>query len=435
MKNVKWSTIKSKLKSPRIEVIRFLILLAFFLNFGFLYSQECLFNDEEQMPLPERMEGIYESKNGWALTTNGTIRVLVVFAEINYDTGTDPNPNSTEGWDVGSLPDWANELFDPIDPSGNPLGIITKYYHEASFGSYKVLGDYLLAPNNGGIFRVQNSLISSQGWRAALIQQVNTTMNGNFVTGHNLNNASNFDNWTKTELGKPKITPSIDSPFKYDNVIFIFRNRAGLNGTGSTSNAGFTAPLVGYSADTYILIGTYSDIPTKVIRHEYAHLLFGGNNFHCSGGGWGNSNYFIPQTGGWSALGLYGSSLLSYNAWDRQRCDWKNPNNTFNPSARNSNNTSEVNGDLNVENPQDAGIYTLRDFITTGDAIRIKLPFLDENTEFPVYIWLENHNGTAMNGSPFDQWQYQEDCIHPFSYGLMMYTQVDKDIRSFYEFQ
>lgn len=433
MKKLPWIPVEKKMIFARNKVVRFFILLMFILQFGLLHSQECLFNDDEQMPPPERMEGIYESKNGWALSPHGTIRVLVVFAEINYDTGTDPNPTNTSGWNVGSLPVWANDLFDPNISQGTPTGFVTRYYHEASLGNYNVLGDYVLAPNNGGIFKINNSQVNSIGLQKALIQQVNSVMNGNLVTGHNLNNISYFDNWTKTEIGKAKITPSIDAPSKYDNVIFIFRNRPNLNGTGSASGSGFSTFLLGCSADTYISVGTYSDMPIKVIRHEYAHLLFGGNNFHCSGGGWNEYNggdYFIPQTGGWSALSLAGASLLSFNAWDRQRLDWKNTNNLYNPSARNSSNTAEVNGDLDGENPLHAGIYILRDFITTGDAIRIKLPFTDPVDEFPTYLWLENHNGTGMNGSPFDQWQYQDQCIFPFNYGLMAYIQVDREIRS-----
>lgn len=188
---------------------------------------------------------------------------------------------------------------------------------------------------------------------------------------------------------------------------------------------------MGYKADSYTNIGSFNKIPTSVTRHEFSHQLYGGNNFHCAGGGWGPENYWIPITGGWSALGLSGSSLLCFNAWDRQRLDWKPAGNTYTLSARNENNTTEVNGDLDATNLGDAGIYTLRDFITTGDVIRIKLPFIDPVNEFPEYLWLENHTGTQNNNSPFDQWHYQNaDCIDDFTPGLMVYLQIDKDTRS-----
>jgi hypothetical protein len=233
-----------------------------------------------------------------------------------------------------------------------------------------------------------------------------------------------------TQVGKKKVTPSIDSPHKYDHIMFIWRNRPGYNGTGNTYPSPLSTLLLGYKSDSYTNIGSYNKIPTTIARHEFSHQLFGGNNFHCAGGGWGAANYWIPLTGGWSALGLSGSSLLCFNAWDRQRLDWKPVGNTYTLSARDEDNSKEVNGDLDAANPSDAGIYTLRDFIISGDVIRIKLPFIDPNNEFPEYLWLENHTGTQNNSSPFDQWHYQpSECVDDFIPGLMAYLQIDKDTR------
>ena len=89
-----------------------------------------------------------------------------------------------------------------------------------------------------------------------------------------------------------------------------------------------------------------------------------------------------------------------------------------------------MNGDLDATVLSDTGYYYLRDFATTGDAIRIKLPYIDPSKEFPEYIWIENHNGKNMNGVEFDQWQYQDAaCVTPLVYGLYMYLQIDKDVR------
>lgn len=213
--------------------------------------------------------------------------------------------------------------------------------------------------------------------------------------------------------------------------MFIWRNLEGQSGCGYTFGGGFGSTILGYEGDTYSNIITHNKIPVNVARHEYAHLLYGGNNFHCGGGGCNTYNYWIPLESGWSNLGLYNCSLLSWNAWDRQRMDWKAQGNQYNPSARNADNSAEVNGDLKAENTEDAGLYYLRDFVTTGDAIRIKLPFTDTVNEFPEFIWIENHNCVDINGSTFDQWQYQESasCIEPAVSGLFMYLQVDKEIR------
>lgn len=193
----------------QISLIIFLQIIVLFAN------GQCLYQDSIQPVNSENGQGIYESKNGCYLPAHGTLRILVIFAEVEYDVGTDPNPNSTEGWSVHSLPNWANDLFDPEVSSVQAQGLVTRYYKEASFEQYNVLGDYLLAPTNGGIFKILKSQINNNNgnYRTSLCAEINQIMNGNFITGHGLNNITYFDNWTKTDIGKPKITPSIDNPY------------------------------------------------------------------------------------------------------------------------------------------------------------------------------------------------------------------------------
>ncbi len=241
-----------------------------------------------------------------------------------------------------------------------------------------------------------------------------------------------FDLWTcpENEFGLPKTTPGNENPRKYDHVIFIWRNSS-FNGIGNYS---YSSPgkMAGYEANSCSWFGTFENIPTQIMIHEYAHLIYGGTDFHAGGGGWFlGGDYWLPTVGGWSNLGLSGASLLSWNAWDRQRLDWKAPGNVYAVSARNETNTSEMNGDLDATNPEQAGIYTLRDFVTSGDAIRIKLPFLNPQTEYPEFLWIENHNTVSMNQCQWDQflWQEGNECIEPAVYGLYAYLQIDRETR------
>ena len=131
-------------------------------------------------------------------------------------------------------------------------------------------------------------------------------------------------------------------------------------------------------------------------------------------------------------LGLYGCSLWTWSAWDRYRLGWKGTNNQYEISARDQNGITEVNGDLDATNPDHAGIYTLRDFVTTGDALRIKLPFVNEDTEYPEWIWVENHQGYENNGCEFDRWQYDNGdhtCIEGMTAGMMSYIQINNERR------
>ena len=412
--------------------ISFFASLLFIIPLADLPAQE--FHTEILKPVQPGSNILFESRNGFKLPSTGVIRLLIVFAEYDYLNGGDPTPaEGTSGWPAHSLPTWADDLTDVHASTGNAKGVITRYYQMASSGNYTVLGDYLLAPDNGGIFKVQTeSAQTVEPDNQELMAQVDQKTGGNFITAHGLNNISYFDLWTcpDNEYGLPKVTPGNENPGKYDHVVFIWRNSS-FNGIGNYS---YFSPgsMLGNEANTYSWFGTHDKVPTQIMVHEYAHLIYGGLDFHCGGGGWfTGGDYWIPAIGGWSNLGLSGSSLLSWNAWDRLRLDWKAPGNIYSISARNESNTEELNGDLDAANPSQSGIYTLRDFVATGDALRIKLPFIDPEGEYPEYLWLENHNTFSMNQCQWDRFLYEDgnSCIQPAVYGLYAYMQIDRETR------
>ena len=407
-------------------LIKVLTLLILTINVNAQY-QWCGFEDIPYDTVETR--GTRKSSNGWHLPAHGELRVLVAFLEMVYTpSDLDPSPNGTNEWPVGQLPVWADSLFDHVTPSGVAYGIITRYFQDASSGNKVLLGDYLVSPDNGGVFQVPTT--NGNANPSNLTSAINVKLENNIVTANGYNSITDFDKWTTTGRGLPKDQVGNN---KWDNVVFIVRNsRNPGNGNGSAS-PDLNSNLIGYQGDAFSIQCTHGNIPTNIVRHEYAHFLLGGNNFHAGGGGWGTPNdYWIPTIGGWSMLGLHGCSFTSWNAWDRQRMGWYAPGNQFNPSARNSNNTFEVNGDLDASNPNHAGIYTLRDFVKTGDAIRIKLPFINPTNEFQQWIWIENRQGINTNNNPFDQWQYQSShshCVIGSVPGLGIYIQIDQDIR------
>lgn len=123
---------------------------------------------------------------------------------------------------------------------------------------------------------------------------------------------TDFDLWTPTGQGLPK---TADGNNKWDFVVFLVRNSLYPGDGCGWAALGFNNELLGFEGDSYSFQSTRSKIPTNIVRHEYAHFLLGGNNFHAGGGGWGSPyDYWIPLTGGWSMLGLYGCSFLSWNA-------------------------------------------------------------------------------------------------------------------------
>ena len=104
------------------------------------------------MLLAAIVQGQLSVSNGVGIPTTDTLRVLIVFAELDFDAGPCPrNLTSTfDGtWEKDrngrtKLPDYANEFFDVDLAHGKPpKGMLTGYFHEASFGQHVLLGDYL----------------------------------------------------------------------------------------------------------------------------------------------------------------------------------------------------------------------------------------------------------------------------------------------------
>lgn len=394
------------------------------------YSLDCdVYNNE-----PETSYGdeIYDSRNGCIYSPHGVIRFLVVFVELEYDNpNDDPFLDGTEYWGVGELPVWANSLFAAYDTTDFINKQVTKYYRLASSNDHIVLGDYLLAPDNGGVFKIHTADGNIKYHPEYITPIINQKLGNNIITASGtLSSISDFDKWTPGSGGIEKDNVGNG---RWDYVVYIIRNSIEpKNSNGCTTN-GNNSLLLGHKVDFYSMqCAGNSSNPIHVIRHEYAHMLLGGNEFHTCGGGWAGGiysyNYWIPQTGGWALLGLYGSSLMCWNAWDRYRLGWNGNGNIYDISARASDGVTEVNGDIGISDGN--GVYVLRDFVTTGDALRIKLPYIDETREYPEWIWLENHQGADNNNVEFDKWQYQDaDCVEDFEPGIMAYIQINSDIR------
>lgn len=409
-------------------------------------AQVCWIETDSAIAEPRAVRStLYESRNGSTMTTSGMVRALVILIELEYhpdSTHRNPLPNGSAYWQPGTLPTWvdgpnaAQNLFDANPPVGDAEGLATRYFQLASSGNFTLLGDYLMAPGNGGVFK----LFTTTGhFTTGNLSQLRDTINNQLSTiSNNLlfenDQINDFDRWimgtSTTGVGRPKEQVYTESPRKYDHVAVICLNCAQpWNRTGWAG--GNIGSILGYTSNTYSVVGAHSRAPIEVFRHEFSHLLVGDNRFHCAGGGNtdGYPQYWISQSGGWAMMSLNNCSMLSWCGWDRQRMGWHNPLNSFLVSARDTT-LAEVSGDLDAMVPADTGIYVLRDFTLTGDAIRIKLPYTDSVSEYPEFIWVENHQGYNMNNVPFDRWQYEElDCVVDVAPGLYMYMQIDRDLR------
>jgi len=101
---------------------------------------------------------------------------------------------------------------------------------------------------------------------------------------------------------------------------------------------------------------------------------------------------------------------------------WQSSSNNSYPIAANG-----VNSDI-VTQFSGEQTFTLRDFVTYGDAIRIKLPYKDSGNASNQYIWLENHQVGKNNKQDGFRYSETNTCRDVNKAGIYAYHQVGKDI-------
>lgn len=365
------------------------------------------------------------SRNGKTLPCHGTLRILIIFAEMDYDLNPDKDPckiTGFENWRAHQLPKWKDELLSH-DTADLKKGKLTNFFAESSFNDYKVLGDYY--PK---VITIKESEVKNAADGAYHVSKIIEKINadGTFTTMHGYS-IEEFDLVTLSDPGMPKIFPSADKPNKIDHVMFILRNMVNLPDGNGRAVPGNCGNIAGCAASTFSTFGAHNGMPFGIAKHEYVHLFLGDNNFHSGGGGekFGNGTYQMGIQHMWSVISSAFASLMTCNAWDRHRLGWKPPGKEYYLSCLNED-KSEVSTDFKaIENIE--GTYVLRDFVSTGDAIRVQLPYIPGN-QHAQYLWIENHQTSQKNGSLFDKFQFEEDeCREGARPGLYMYLQIDKD--------
>lgn len=370
-------------------------------------------------------ESVFHSWDGYVFPTRGTYRALIIYVNIIYnDTISDP-VGGNEIWpqaaleginvDTASWPQYMHNYIDTAYPSDTVLKTFTRIYAESSFHELIILGDYM-------VVNIKHTTISGGGTFTAgqlldsVMQMINVAGGINTVQGYN--SISDY----------AAINDSV-----FDYVKFIIRNsKPGFgdfgvgNGSGGAGNWVQLRTIEGGPYPAYMAtvqcVGN-SDLslnPTSIVVHEFSHLLFGGVSFHTSGGhSWGGKMCFPGIQYGYGLMGGASSGLVSCNGFDRFRAGWMAPdNNTGWPIV-----ASEKISD--VSRADGNQVFILRDFVSTGDAVRIKLPHLNPPAS-NQYIWLENHKILDSN-LDFLQYENTHDCRPKAQKGIYAYYQVGKD--------
>jgi hypothetical protein len=384
----------------------------------------------------------YKISNGVGLPASDTIRALIVFAEIDFDKGNCPqnlSSNITDAWGKDKngktkLPPNAWNFLDYKFFEGEPLqGYITDYYYQASFGKYILLGDYL--PQ---VISVPCSDIYT-GMNINQVLQALDTLPQNLKTQNGFS-LSDFDIWTEGKSGLPK-TKEPDG--KIDLLYVIWRNNRFLISNNTLGNSGYGVnqvagiPFREFSGLNNVASfnAATADVKSFTITiAEHLHAIFGGNHWHSCGGAGNHTFLAMPKTYGTTAQ--FNATMQSVCGWDRWMMDWKSPQKKYLISALNENFEEVDTETITAFNYPNGGIFYLRDHVITGDALRIKLPFINWQKEGDVknqYLWLEHRTLTTN----FDQYLIEDlSCLDNNNGnfprgtpGVYAYIQVGKDIK------
>ncbi|MEN2992290.1 MAG: hypothetical protein ABDH91_01910 [Bacteroidia bacterium] len=399
------------------------------------------------------LQAQYRTEEGFLLPTHDTIYVLVVFAEVDYTAcGADPyEAQYGRSWPTDSLgrtrvPDDAPLMLDAfVEEGGSLQGGITRTYAEASFGRFMVLGDYL--PE---VVRVPCTRLL--GGSYSLAQEVGLVVEAwgqrPFRTARGVP-WTYFDRWQllPQRAGLPKLRTPTPFPHDYkprlDVLFIVWRNlaqRLDIQRPPFPCYYGFglwicdlTTPFGPFTggvetASSFTSCATASGASLGFLE-EFFHGLYGGNHWHTGGGAGYHTFPFLPVVRGLSMQGIRPMYAVGYDRW---LMGWKAPNKAYLISALDEEGR-EVPTDLHLPPKPTKQRFWLRDFMTTGDVVRIRLPYTEKGGAEvkSQYLWLENRRFIASSEvwAPFLGGDCEDKPPPPLRGwpALYAYIQVGKD--------
>jgi len=363
------------------------------------------------------------SEYGHALTPRGTMRVLVIYAGFTND-----NVNPNDGLPGTLIPYNNEEQNNPWPQKLNGSAWGESLPRSAANNFYTNLSQFNTSATDQTLsnFYYQMSQFSSAPFK---LMAVNFPVRVNVTANTAINRDNPWYTYSRMVLDKIRTDPTLqahmislnrglidartnepgfrsdntnsppDGKIDYTIIIWRYANGSpGMNGPNPTvdlnkatgSGGGFASvpvaiPLFPLSSSTLALETAngftqcqgMTGINHELFVHEFAHTLYraphvNGNNGVCG------KKFFVSK----------GNSMTTgnINAWERWFLGWA-------PLECNG-----ANSDLNETTPlSPGGRYYLRDFITTGDALRIRLPnTYNPETDTYQYLWLENRQKLSV---------------------------------------
>jgi len=344
------------------------------------------------------------SKFGMAFTPRGNLLILVIFAGFTEDYELNPQTGQPNCSDFNSAPwpqtdathqlpgtaipqnlaDFGYTSQNQFSPTATDLTVSNYFYQisKTTTSPLRVTFDYF--PQRINVSRSAAPAGSLMGYGDAVFNKIEQDF-------------PNFDwsPWDK-RLNDPNFLTdngALGRDYKVDYVVICWRTSTCSSAflpphTGIAGVPGHTFPATATNPAYTITAGhmqTGLEIEKGAFVREIAHTVYAAP--HMWGVNRGTTGPYWSQTFGWGMMPNV-QTFQSPNAWERWYLGWTE----LRAGA------SQVSTDIQDASSLTAtgGVYTLRDYLSTGDVMRIRLP----NTS--QYLWLENR---AKN-SPFDQSDY-----------------------------
>lgn len=371
-------------------------------------------------PTPSRLSGNEYIANGGIFTPKGDIRVLFIFVKYGgiYDT------MSVNGWNNGQFPDWATSSttktfyndyseFPNMFFSDSTRKSVSNFYYQMSNGQFRIIADYYPS-----VITVDPSLVNSfQELHQQVIDQIPFTFD--FSPYDNRRNKPNYNN-DNSNSSADNIADFVIFCHRYSRDWHSFPAtwiaNVGFDGKSETFlNRKYRTPSLN---EMYIREGfTYLSggmEPISLFPHELGHALYdaphyAGNNDVCG-------QYFYIPSAGWGCMRTENVYCCAAG-WERYILDW-----TPSITANGVNSDIKSTSDLSTNN----GVFILRDFITTGDAIRISVP---SRTNLKQHLWLENHQGMSTFDGTINYSTYCNTQIDGFHNGIVAYVEAYSHVK------
>ena len=353
------------------------------------------------------------SVNGYMVSPHGDLKVLVIFAgyleeaEPTCSTfGTSEWPNTIVNGVVNktTLPANLNTYFyqntNQFAPTATDQTISNYFYQMSRTSANPFRPTFGWLPNRINVSYAAFPNIFN-ATHEAIQQAVDQNPTFDWASYDRRTNWPNFNSDNSNSAPDGKLDYVVVVWRTYRSCTVMIGGDSGAAGNSLAYPSTVTIPPNGSRTQTYSIPDgqLQTGFSPNLLVHEFAHNLYNPPHMLAADGCVGNRLF---TTDGWGMMADI-PTMFSANAWERWHLGWLElqASNGQSYVIKNDDGTQTVNAVRVNSDVQDAasltatnGYYTLRDFVSTGDVVRIKLPNATNQ-----YLWLENR---AKSG-PFDR--------------------------------